>query len=57
MQVTALETVSASKPDEAYSCVLSQHLMCFSGILAAGTRSGHIYLIGEFLLMSSVYSL
>jgi len=46
-QVTTLETVFANGPDKAYSCVLSEHLMCFCGVLAAGTRCGHIYLIGK----------
>jgi len=46
-QVTALETVFADGPDKLYSRVLSEHLMCFCGILAVGTRCGHIYLIGK----------
>ena len=46
VQVTALETVFADGPDKVYSCVLSEHLVCFCGILAAGTRCGHVYLIG-----------
>ena len=38
--------VFADGPDKMYSCVLSEHLMCFCGILAAGTHCGHVYLIG-----------
>jgi len=38
--------VFADGPDKVYSCVLSEHLMCFCGIVAAGTRSGRVYLIG-----------
>jgi len=48
VQVTALETVFPDGPNKVNSCVLSEHLMCFCGILAAGTRCGHIYLIGTF---------
>jgi len=54
VQVTSLETVLADGPDNVYSCVLSEHLMCFCGILAAGTRSGHIYLIGTHPLINCI---
>ena len=57
MQVTALETVFSDGPNGTYSCVLSQHLMCFCGILAAGTRCGHIYLIGMQCILSPTYNL
>ena len=47
LQVTGVEVVSNVGADQSAEHIFSPLLQYFSGILAVGTRGGHIYLIGK----------